>query len=111
MQKKILSIKTIFNSMIATSLILLLLLGFIIVEKNTRKIGFADNNPWFIYKDSYDDGHYFKIRYRRRTVLEEIRFMNKFCTVDFSGLYNVTDAILNYVNQFASAVKNMSKNM
>ena len=53
--------------MIATSLILLLLLGFIIVEKNTRKIGFADNNPWFIYKDSYDDGHYFKIR-----------FMNKF---------------------------------
>ena len=100
MQKKILSIKSIFNSMIATSLILLLLLGFIIVEKNTRKIGFADNNPWFIYKDSYDDGHYFKIR-----------FMNKFCTVDFSGLYNVTDAILNYVNQFASAVKNMSKNM
>lgn len=98
MQKKFLSIKTVFNSMIATSLVLFLLMGFIIVEKNTRKIGFADNNPWFIYKDSYNDGHYFKIR-----------FMDKFCTIDFSALYNVTDTILDYVNHFADSVKNMSR--
>ena len=97
LQKQILSIKTIFNSMISTLLFLILLMGFIIVEKNTRKIGFADNNPWFIYEDSHDDGHYFKIR-----------FMNESCTVDFSGIYDVTDAILNYVNQFADTVKNRS---
>lgn len=100
MQKQILSIKTVFNSMISTLLILILLMGFIVVEKNTRKIGFADNNPWFIYKDSTFDGHYFKIR-----------FMNESFVVDFSGLYDVTDEILNYVNQFADTLKNMSENM
>lgn len=100
LQKQILSIKTIFNSMISTLLILILLMGFIVVEKNTRKIGFADNNPWFIYKDSNSYGHYFKVR-----------FMNESFVVDFSGLYDVTDAILNYVNQLADTVKNMSGNM
>ena len=95
-----LSIKTIFNSMISTMMVLLLLIGFIVVEKNTRKIGFTDNNPWFVYKDSYEDGHYFKVR-----------FLDKFFTLDFSSLYTVTDIILENTNHISDTLKNISKNI
>lgn len=100
MRKKMLSIKTIFNSMISTMMVLLLLIGFIVVEKNTRKIGFIDNNPWFVYKDSYEDGHYFKVR-----------FLDKFFTLDFSSLYTVTDIILENTNHISDTLKNISKNI
>lgn len=99
MQKKFLSIRTIFNSMISTFLILTLLMGFIIVEKNTRKIGFADNNPWLIYKDSEKDGHFLKVR-----------FMNEFFVFDFSCLYDVTDMILENATQITSVLQNMVRN-
>lgn len=100
LQKQILSIKTIFNSMISTLLILTLLMGFIVVEKNTRKIGFADNNPWFVYKDSYTDGHYFKVR-----------IMNESFVVDFSWIYDITDEILKNANKFTDNIKNISENI
>lgn len=100
MQKHILSIKTVLNSMISTLLLLTLLMGFIIVEKNTRKIGFADNNPWFICKDSRTDGHYIKIR-----------FLDKSYTFDFSALYDVTDAISDSTLHCVDWVKNIAKHM
>ena len=86
--------------MISTLLLLTLLMGFIIVEKNTRKIGFADNNPWFICMDSPSNGHYIKIR-----------FMNQFYTFDFSSLYYVTDAMSEAVCQGFNWAKNMAGSM
>lgn len=100
MQKQILSIKTIFNSMISTLLLLTMLMGFIIVEKNTRKIGFADNDPWFFYKDSNEEGHYMKIR-----------FMNKYYVMDFSCLYDLTNVISQNVIQWIDMSKNIAKNI
>ena len=68
--------------MISTLLVMTLLVGLIVVEKNTRKIGFADSKPWLIYKDNPTDGHYL-----------QIRVLDDFYTLDFSDLYTATDAI------------------
>ena len=100
MYRQLLSIKTILNSMVSTLLLLLLVMGFIVVEKNTRKIGFADNNPWFICKDSRDEGHYIKIR-----------FMNGFYMLDFSSVYDVTDLIAKNVILGMNSVKNLAENI
>lgn len=86
--------------MISTWLMLTLIMGFIIVEKNTRRIGFADNNPWFVYKDSQNDGHYIKIR-----------FMNKPQVIDFSFIYAITDEISHNVSQAINIIQNMAKNI
>lgn len=88
MKRHILSIRTIIHSVIATLLIMTLLMGFVVVEKNTRKIGFAESKPWLIYKDSTDEGHYLKIR-----------FMDEFYTLDFSCVYTVTDVISQFILQ------------
>ncbi len=93
-------IRTVFYSMISTWLMLTLIMGFIIVEKNTRRIGFADNNPWFVYKDSQNDGHYIKIR-----------FMNKPQVIDFSFIYAITDEISHNVSQAINIIQNMAKNI
>lgn len=79
---------------------LTLIMGFIIVEKNTRRIGFADNNPWFVYKDSQNGGHYIKIR-----------FMNKPQVIDFSFIYAITDEISHNVSQAINIIQNMAKNI
>lgn len=100
MKKQNLSLKTILHSMISTLLTITLLMGLIVVEKNTRKIGFADNNPWFICKDNPDDGHYIKIR-----------FMSRFYTLDFSGLYVVTNAMSDTVDRGLFVVKNIAESM
>lgn len=96
LQKKFLSIKMILNSMISTLLLLSLLIGFIVVEKNTRRIGFADNNPWVIYKNSCQSGHYVKFK-----------FMDCFYTIDFSCLYDVTDIISQTTSKYVSELKNI----
>ena len=83
MKGKISSLKTIVHSMISTLLVITLLVGLIVVEKNTRKIGFADSKPWIIYKDNSNDGHYL-----------QVRVLDDFYTLDFSGLYTATDAIV-----------------
>ncbi len=93
-------IRTVFYSMISTWLMLTLIMGFIVVEKNTRRIGFADNNPWFVYKDSQNDGHYIKIR-----------FMNKPQVIDFSFIYAITDEISHNVSQAINIIQNMAKNI
>ena len=93
-------VKTVFCSMISTWLLLALIMGFIVVEKNTRSIGFADNNPWFIYKDSQYDGHYIKIR-----------FMNKPQVIDFSCIYTITDEISQNVNKTIDIIQNIAKNI
>ena len=82
MRGKIESIKTVVHSVLSTLLVMTLLGGFIVVEKNTRKIGFADSKPWIIYKDNATDGHYL-----------QVRILDDFHTLDFAGLYTVTDAI------------------
>ena len=87
MNKKISSLKTIVHSMISTLLVMTLLVGLIVVEKNTRKIGFADSKPWFIYKDNATDGHYL-----------QVRILDDSYTLDFSGLYTVTDAMIEAVH-------------
>ena len=87
MKEKISPIKTIVHSMISTFLVIILLVGFIVVEKNTRKIGFADNKPWIIYKDNTTDGHYL-----------QVRILDDSYTLDFSGLYTVTDAMIETVH-------------
>lgn len=96
LQRKILSIKIIVSSMISTLLLLSLIIGFIIVEKNTRKIGFADDAPWIIYKNNYQSGHYVKLK-----------FMDAFYTIDFSYLYDVTDAISQTTAKYISELKNI----
>ncbi len=100
MKRRILSLKTILHSMIATLLVLTLLVGFIVVEKNTRKIGFADSKPWIVYKDDAEDGHYIKIR-----------FMDECYTLDFSGLYVVTDFITETMEQGRIALKIIAENV
>lgn len=80
--------------MISTLLILTLLMGFIVVEKNTRKIGFADVDPWFVYKSSYEEGHYFKIK-----------FMQHSFFMDLSPIYGTTDVILERVIQIMNDLK------
>ena len=87
MKGKISPIKTIVHSMISTFLVIILLVGFIVVEKNTRKIGFADSKPWIIYKDNATDGHYL-----------QVRILDDFHTLDFAGLYTVTDAIYTVIS-------------
>ena len=86
--------------MISTWMMLTLIMGFIVVEKNTRRIGFADNNPWFVYKDSQTDGHYVKIR-----------FMNKSQIIDFSCIYAITDEISQNVNKTVDIIQSMAKNI
>lgn len=92
--------RTVFYSMLSTWLTLALIMGFIVVEKNTRRIGFADNNPWFVYRDSPNDGHYIKIR-----------FMNKPQIIDFSCIYDITDEISQNVSQAVETLQNMAKNI
>lgn len=87
MRRQSLSVKTILYSAISTLLILILLSGFVVAEKNTRKIGFADSEPWFIYKDSGENEHYVKLR-----------FMGKAYTIDFSYLYDITNIISDNIN-------------
>lgn len=82
MENKKFSFKTIVCSMISTLLLLALFAGFIVAEKNTRSIGFADNDPWFVYKDDAKNGHYVGFR-----------FMGKLYNIDFSALYDITDKI------------------
>lgn len=89
MRKQNLSIKTILYSAISTLLILILLSGFVVAEKNTRKIGFADNEPWFIYKDNVENEHYVRFR-----------FMGKDYTIDFSYLYDITNLISDNINNY-----------
>ena len=94
MEGKISSVKTIVHSIISTLLVIILLVGFIVVEKNTRKIGFADSKPWIIYKDNPTDGHYL-----------QVRVLADFYTLDFSGLYTVTDAVIEAVLRTHTATK------
>lgn len=88
MKNKRFSMRTITCSMISTLLLLGLFTGFVIAEKNTRRIGFADNAPWLICKDDKQEGHYIGFR-----------FMGKTYTLDFSILYDVTDKITEALNK------------
>ena len=75
MKKCKLSIRSILYSTISTLLVLTLLSGFVIAEKNTRKIGFADNEPWFIYKDDLNEGHYVGFRFMGGTYKLDFSFI------------------------------------
>ena len=88
MKKYKLSIKSILYSAISTLLVLILFSGFVIAEKNTRRIGFADNEPWFIYKDSLNEGHYVGFR-----------FMGETFKVDFSFIYDITNMLSENINK------------
>ena len=52
-----------FISLISTSLILILLSGFIIVEKNTRHIAFGDCTPFMQYEINSKKLEYFSIHF------------------------------------------------
>ncbi len=98
MKGKVSAVKTVVHSMISTLLVMTLLVGLIVVEKNTRKIGFADSKPWIIYKDNSSDGHYL-----------QVRVLDDFYTLDFAGLYVATDAISEPVIMIQSTVRNTIK--
>lgn len=85
MKKDKKSFKIIISSMLTFQLIFVLFAGFIIAEKNTRKIGFADYSPWFISKND-TEGHLIKFK-----------FMGEYLTIDFSKPYEKLDAISSYV--------------
>lgn len=98
MKGKISAVKTVVHSMISTLLVMTLLVGLIVVEKNTRKIGFADSKPWIIYKDNSNDEHYL-----------QVRVLDDFYTLDFTGLYTVTDAMTEAIHQAHISGKIQSK--
>lgn len=85
MKKDKKSLKIILSSMITFQLLFMLFAGFIVVEKNTRKIGFADYSPWVILKND-DQSHFMKFK-----------FMGKYFTVDFSEPYQKLDSISKYI--------------
>lgn len=58
--------KTFVCSLIGTSLMIILLCGFIIVEKNTRHIAFGDNSPFFICEREKIFPSFFKIHFMGR---------------------------------------------
>lgn len=98
MKGKISAVKTVVHSMISTLLVMTLLVGIIVVEKNTRKIGFEDNKPWLIYKDNSNDGHYLQVR-----VLDGLYML------DFTRLYTITDTIAGAIIQVQDLVSTLPK--
>lgn len=65
-------------SLIASSLILLLFCGLVIVDKNTRKIAFNDYSSIINFDIVKDSKHYFGIK-----------IIGKIYTIDISFIYNI----------------------
>lgn len=85
MKKDKKSLKIILSSMITFQLLFMLFSGFIVAEKNTRRIGFADYSPWAILKNDSQD-HFLKFR-----------FMGQYLTINFSEPYQKLDDISKYI--------------
>ncbi len=87
-------------SFLCTLLILFLLAGFVIADKNTRRIGFGDEEPIIVLGN----------RVNQPCALS-IRFMDKKYTLDFTDEYNLKKSIdgkiksnLNNAQEFFSEV-------
>lgn len=76
--------------MLFTQLILVLLCGLIIAERNTRKIGFGDNRPWLEVQNSQEKGHYI-----------DLRFMDNSYKLDFDIYYSAMDKILAQISSLS----------
>lgn len=93
MKKNNKSLKIIISSMLAFQLLFMLFAGFIVAEKSTRKIGFADYSPWVILQND-EQCHFVKFR-----------FMGQYLTIDFSEPYQKLDNISKYIFDIYQKVK------
>lgn len=57
------NIKIFFCSLAGTFLLLTLLCGFILVEKNTRYIAFGDNTPFFVYQQEKNMPYFVRLHF------------------------------------------------
>ena len=80
--------RIILISSLITAIILILPIGFAIAEKNTKQIGFEDYTPFLMFQNNPTEKFI------------SFSFMGGTYTLDFTSLYNFTNNISNYLNDF-----------
>ncbi|MDQ5983084.1 MAG: hypothetical protein RUMPE_00082 [Eubacteriales bacterium SKADARSKE-1] len=83
-----LSWKTILISSLITGILLMLPVGFIIAEKNTKQIGFEDNSPFLVFQNSPTEKFI------------NFNFMGKTYKLDFTPCYNVINDVSSCIYSF-----------
>ena len=83
-----LSVRTILISALITGILLILPIGFVIAEKNTKQIGFEDNTSFLILQNS------------PKEKFIDFNFMGKTYKLDFMPYYNAVNDASNYIYKF-----------
>ncbi len=80
--------KIILYSIITTYLIISLIAGLVIAEKNTKSVGFPNSEPMFVFKNNNDE-HFIKLM-----------FLGNSYQIDFSNIHYYIDEVSSYVYNY-----------